>query len=499
MSRLSEHGGPERTDVVIVGAGFAGLSAAHALRAAGIDVLVLEARERVGGRVEAIVNGLGESVDSGGQFLCEDMPELMALVQARGLTLKESHLAGRFVALPPVSDVEAHRNYAAATAIRDRLNELSPDAPSLAGLTVADWLALQSDDADAKAGFRSMIEGLWCLALERMPAWYLVSNDRRVTNTVGELQYYVGETMHALAERLAQDLGDAVVLGAAASRIERRHDGVRVFANVAAPPPLSPPHKGEGDSIATPPRTFTSDIVRNGGATVALPLMGRGQGWGYAADRLTVATIDARAVLVAVPPMMASHIALTPPLPAPLRHALTVWESGAVIKVQLRYRTAFWRERGLSGMVMWREPPGLFAFDTSPDGERPMLTFFIGGPKALAMTELDPAALREAAITHLIEGLGSPAAEPIDVTVRDWTHDRWSGGAYSDVVIDLDATDAEDVLRAGAPPVFFASSELSPSYPGYIEGAIVAGRSAAARVIASLKPQSASATKASGS
>ena len=469
MSRLSEHGGPERTDVVIVGAGFAGLSAAHALRAAGIDVLVLEARERVGGRVEAIVNGLGESVDSGGQFLCEDMPQLMALIKARGLTLKESHLAGRFVALPPVSDVEAQRNYAAATAIRDRLNELSSGDPSLAGLTVADWLAHQPDDPDAKAGFRSMIEGLWCLALERMPAWYLVSNDRRVTNTAGELQYYVGETMHALAERLALDLGDAVVPGAAVSRIEHDVDGVRVFANVAVPPPLSLPHKGEG------------------------------QGWGYAADKLTVAMIDARAVLVAVPPMMASRIELTPPLPAPLRHALAAWESGAVIKVQLRYRTAFWRERGLSGMVMWREPPGLFAFDTSPDGERPMLTFFIGGPKALAMTELDPAALREAAITHLIEGLGSPAAEPIDVTVRDWTHDRWSGGAYSDVVIDLDATDAEDVLRAGAPPVFFASSELSPSYPGYIEGAIVAGRSAAARVIASLKPQSASATKASGS
>jgi len=463
LNRLSGHGGPERTGVVIVGAGFAGLSAAHALRAAGIDVLVLEARERVGGRVEAIVNGLGESVDSGGQFLCEDMPELMALVQARGLTLKESHLAGRFVALPPVSDVEAQQNYAAATAIRDRLNELSPGDPSLAGLTVADWLARQPDDADAKAGFRSMIEGLWCLALERMPAWYLVSNDRRVTNTVGELQYYVGETMHALAERLAQDLGDAVVRGAAVSRIEHDVDGVRVFTNVAAPPPLSLP------------------------------------GRGYAAGKLTAATIDARAVLVAVPPMMASRIELTPPLPAPLRHALAAWESGAVIKVQLRYRTAFWRERGLSGMVMWREPPGLFAFDTSPDKSRPMLTFFIGGPKALAMTELDPAALREAAIARLVEGLGPQAAEPIDVTVRDWTHDRWSGGAYSDVVVDIDATDAEDVLRAGAPPVFFASSELSPSYPGYIEGAIVAGRSVAARIIASFEAQSASATKASGS
>jgi len=151
---------------------------------------------------------------------------------------------------------------------------------------------------------------------------------------------------------------------------------------------------------------------------------------------------------------------------------------------------------------MWRDPSGLFAFDTSPDDTRPMLTFFIGGPQALAMTELEPAALREATVSRLVEGLGPQAADPIDVTVRDWTHDRWSGGAYSDVVVDLGTTDAEDTLRAGAPPVFFASSELSPSYPGYIEGAIVAGREGARKIVAALRAsgiQSASATSASGS
>ncbi|TIO18240.1 MAG: FAD-dependent oxidoreductase, partial [Mesorhizobium sp.] len=63
----------ESTDVAIVGAGFTGLSAALELKRAGIDFLVLEARGRVGGRVEGVRNGLGELIDSGGQFLCEDM------------------------------------------------------------------------------------------------------------------------------------------------------------------------------------------------------------------------------------------------------------------------------------------------------------------------------------------------------------------------------------------------------------------------------------------
>ena len=66
-----------------------------------------------------------------------------------------------------------------------------------------------------------------------------------------------------------------------------------------------------------------------------------------------------------------------------LARALGVWESGAVIKVLVRYPRAFWRERGLSGMVMWRDLPGLFACDASKDAEHAALVVFIGGPLAL--------------------------------------------------------------------------------------------------------------------
>ena len=70
-----------RTDVIVVGAGFCGLAAAHELKAAGVEFLLFEARDRVGGRVEARLNGLGELIDTGGQFICDDMPEVMALAQ----------------------------------------------------------------------------------------------------------------------------------------------------------------------------------------------------------------------------------------------------------------------------------------------------------------------------------------------------------------------------------------------------------------------------------
>jgi monoamine oxidase len=425
-----------RTDVVVVGAGFTGLSAAQVLSQAGIDFIVMEARDRVGGRVEAMRNGLGELIDSGGQFVCDDMPELMAVLRSRGKTLVESHVSGALIAQPAMSDAEARLTYAASMAIRDRVNAISPDDPAIAGLSVAAWLARQDDPPPSKSAFQSMVEGLWCLSVGRIPLWYLIDNDRRVTNEVSELQYFVAETMHSLADDLARDLGDRVWLGSAVTRIDHGPNGVR------------------------------------------LTLAG--------ARSSATAAIEARSVIVSVPPMTASGLEFKPPLPAPLRHALGVWQSGSVIKVLLRYDRPFWRERGLSGMVMWREPAGLFAFDMSKDILHPMLGVFVGGPLALRWAAYGASRFGDEIISKLTAAFGPEAGDILDFTVRNWISDRWSGGAYSDLVVDMHATDAEKLVSAGAPPVYFASSELSPSFPGYIEGAIVAGRAAAAKCIASL-------------
>lgn len=433
--------GIERTDVVIVGAGFTGLSAALELKKAGVDFLLLEARDRVGGRVESMEIGLGERVDSGGQFLCEDMPELMALVEARGKTLVETYVKGEFITQPRMSAQQADRAYLGSMAIRDRMNAIAPDEPDIAGLTVAVWLDRQPDPDQAKAAFRSMIEGLWCQALEKLPLWHLIDNDRRITNEVSELQYFVRETMQSLADDLAGDLGDRVRLNTPVGTIEHGPEGVRLAS--------------------------------------------------------AMGVVEARSALVAVPPMTASKLDFAPPLPAGLRRALGVWQSGAVIKVLVRYPSAFWRARGLSGVVMWCDLPGLFACDVSKDNDHAALVVFVGGPLALRWRELGDTALRAEVTTRLKDALGTVAADMLDFSYRDWTHDRWSGGGYSDLIVDATATDAERIILAGAQPLHFAASELSPSFPGYIEGAVMAGRIAARKIISGL--QSAIATSASGS
>ncbi|WP_426235462.1 flavin monoamine oxidase family protein [Pararhizobium sp. DWP1-1-3] len=427
-------------DVIVAGAGFTGLSAADALVSAGLDVIVLEACDRVGGRVERTAFADGVAMDTGGQFVCDEMPNVTALARRFGLRLAETPLDGEFVFRPQAS-ANPEAVFAETDRIHARAEGMDPRDPKIAGLTAGEWLARQNDPPDAKAGYQAMVEGLWCRPAGEIPLWYLIDNDRRTTSDGNELQYFVEGTIHAAAEALAATLGQRLRLGTPVVRITRAGDSVSV-------------------------RTGNGDVL------------------------------TARQVIIAVPPVMASRIVHEPGLPASLAGALGAWKSGTVIKALVRLERPFWRDRGLSGMILWRDTLGLFACDVS-SAQATALVVFAGGPLAVEWSAKGRAFIEAEIRRRLVEALGEAAAGVTGLLIRDWVGDPWSGGGYSDVITDLQAYDAEDILRAGAPPVHFASSELASSFPAYIEGAIVAGREAAVRVIAA--HQSAIATSASGS
>jgi monoamine oxidase len=413
-------------DVIVGGAGFTGLSAADALVSAGLDVIVLEARDRVGGRVEAAAFADGVWMDTGGQFICDEMPHVMALTRRFGLPLAETPLDGAFLVQPQAS-AGTGSSFAESGRIRARANRIDPRDPNIAGLTAGEWLARQSDPPGAKASYQAMVEGLWCRAIGEIPLWYLIDNDRRTISNGNELQYFAEGTIHAAAEALAATLGQRLRLGTPVARITRADGSVSVTT-------------GAGE------------------------------------------TLTARQVIIAVPPVMASHIVHEPELPPPLAGALAAWKSGTVIKALVRYERPFWRDRGLSGMIMWRDTLGLFACDVS-SAQATALVVFAGGRLAADWSTKGTAFIETEIRRRLVEALGEAAADVTGLLIRDWVGDPWSGGGYSDVITDLASYDAEDILRAGVPPVHFASSELASSFPAYIEGAIIAGREAAVRVI----------------
>jgi monoamine oxidase len=419
-----------RHDAIVIGAGFSGLSAATELMRASLDVVLLEARDRVGGRVESVRLADGTRIDSGGQFLCRDMTELAGLAGAHGNPVVMAYAEGDEIYQPPIPLERGRAIWAGVDALRARIVGLDLTDPALAGLTVTQWLERQTDiDADVASAYARLMEGLWCCSPAEVSFAWLAGTDARITNEYSEMESFLGGTMHALAEDLAAGLGERLRLSSPVTLIEHSATGARV-------------HVGG--------RRF-----------------------------------EAARVILCVPPVMSSRIAYEPPAPAAVRKAFNAWKSGDVIKAFIRYRTPFWRARGLAGMVAWSAPHGLYACDASRDGLSG-LVMFIGGPYARRWHGRPQRELETFIRERLVEALGAEAGDIVEFSIRDWTEDRWSGGAYADNVVDPDAGDVERPLRQGFGPIRFASSELSPSYPGYIEGAIVMGRLAAREAIAAI-------------
>jgi monoamine oxidase len=109
-------------------------------------------------------------------------------------------------------------------------------------------------------------------------------------------------------------------------------------------------------------------------------------------DRLTV---DARRVIVATPPLLASRIAYDPPLPAPQEQLLRRMLSGSALRGITIYDEPFWRKDGLSGMSVAPDLPVPVALDQSPRSNRPgILSSYMFGPQAVRAAALDPAERR---------------------------------------------------------------------------------------------------------
>lgn len=428
-----------RYDVVVVGAGFSGLRAATLLTEAGLDVLVIDARDRVGGKVEARRDERGAMVDSGGQFVCDDMPQVLSLVRHQGKRLVEvgdPRPGLAFLGDVPTPDpVDLDRVVDAAWEVWERLGD-DPPPPMDAGESTDAWLAARIDDPVALRAARGSVGSMMCMPLDRIPVTNMAHESRRTPLTVGELQYIVADTMHQVAVDLAATLAQPVRLEHAVERVLRRGSGVEL-------------------AVTTP-----------SGAT----------------------TLHADEVLLAVPPAAVPHIEFDPPLPEQLAATAAAYRAGDVFKFLVRYEHAFWRRDHISALRRFLDPPGMYCCEASPADDRPTIVVFLGGAGAHGLQPLDPVARRARVLDLLVEAYGPDAARPVSFVERDWRPDRWGAGGYCNEIVDVHHApphaDAIGALRAGTASITFASTELAPAFPGYIEGALRAGADAAAAILA---------------
>jgi len=444
----------ETVDVVVVGAGYAGLAAAQELHGAGVEVRVLEAQERVGGRVLTAMSRAGSAVDLGGAWVGNGHDRFAAVVAASGTTTfaspRQGHpLVGDGVRLrrwrgrlPPVGLVTgglvalaAGRLHHAAASVNPIDPWSSPAARSLDGMTLGAWLhrwlpagrarrlveAVLSESVCADVGEVSL---LWFLAALRGSGGLA----HAFGGDGGAQQDLILNGAAAPAEWMASTLGDRVQLSSPVERVD----------------------------------------VSDGRVTITGPF-----------ER-----IRCTRVVLAMPPPAARRVLDRSGLDCDLRHWLDNAAMGSVLKIVTVYETPFWRDSGLSGELLNPDGPLPSVFDTSPPGGPGHLTALVAAGKARALGRLNPTARRDIVLAELVRCFGTAAGRPLDLLERWWDEDPWAGGGYGAFARPGVLTAVRDAVRAPCGPVHLAGSDTSPEYPGYVEGALRSGRRAAAEVLA---------------
>ncbi|MEU6749552.1 FAD-dependent oxidoreductase [Spirillospora sp. NPDC046719] len=432
--------------VVVVGAGFAGLAAAHELAGAGARVAVAEARDRVGGRVLTRLLPDGTQLDLGGQWVGPSQHEMRELIARYRVPTYPTPEYGRAIVDYEGALVDALP--AEVMALRGELDRLSREVPvdapwthprarSWDGTTLASWLAARtSDPAVARAVARQTAGGL--LSLDAADAslletlFYLVSGDG--------LDVLVGFAGGAQAERLVggpQELASRMAAALPAGTIHFDAPVRRI-------------EHGPGGAV-----------VHAGGLR-----------------------LEAAHVIVAIPPVLAGRIEYDPPLP-PRRDGLTQrMASGYALKTHAVYQEPFWRARGLSGISFSSAGVLTETVDnTPPGGPSAVLTSFAYGADAHLLRALTPRDRRRAVLDRLGELFGDEARDPVAYVEFDWCAEPWTRGCFSGHLAPGGWTGFGPALREPAGVLHWAGTETATRWNGYFDGAVQSGRRAAAEIL----------------
>jgi monoamine oxidase len=445
---------PKEVDVAIIGAGFAGLSAAKALLAAGLEPLVIEARDRVGGRTcPGTIAGL--TIDLGGMWVGPTQTCLDALAREYGVATYPQYITGKsaielngkilssdgedylaLLSLPVKLDVAqlVYRLTALSDSIDPERPWSHPKAEQFDSMTLQTWLDQHTHTDGAMSFMVSLVRAIFCAEPADLSflfsLFYLRSGgnlEALSTSRNGAQQRLFVGGVHQLARRMAEQLGERVILNSPVTDVAQDAQGV----------------------------TVTS----------------------------ATASYRAKTLIVAAAPALAAKINYSPLLPHK-RDALTQrMPMGSVIKVWIAYSKPFWREKGFSGLYSSDVAAFGPAFDVTPPGTSAgILAGFFDARNSVEWSARSGDERRAEVIRGLKKAFGCEAAAPLEYLEKNWTQERYSLGCYTGTLGPGALMQFGPALRESVGRIFFAGTESSPIWTGYIEGALRSGARVAAEI-----------------
>ncbi len=393
---------PERidADVCVVGAGYAGLTAARRLAANGKSVVVLEARDRIGGRVWTELLSDGLPIDRGGAWLAPKHDAIFGLANEVGVStyrtwVKGAHLligegrTRRYTGLIPKISPMAVLTIALAQAKIDRMAKKVPlEAP---------WTAPRAREWDS-----------------RSVAAYLERSGIRST---------IGRDLYEMAVRglMTGDLNDVSFLHLLF--LVRAHGSINTLFSIEGGAQENMVEGGAG-SIAQRVADELGEAVR-----LNVPVRSITQSADHVAAEANGLTVSARHAIVAVPPALTLEIAFDPVLPDDRMTLYRNSVAGSETKTMLVYDDPFWRAEGFSGQTAEPGSAAEVTLDATPAAGTPgVLASFTFGRVAERLDALDPAERRQAVLDALGARLGPRAASPREVVETAWWNEEWTRG-----------------------------------------------------------------------
>jgi monoamine oxidase len=450
--------GTRKADVIVVGAGLSGLSAARQVRAAGRSVLVLEARDRVGGRTLNHSLGGGKVVEVGGQWIGPTQDHLAKLARELGVHTFKTYNQGNYLfyengkltpyngAVNPIPpDVTAGVGLAKVILAMNAMAKTVPLQAPWTAHNAADWDGQTFETFKRAQGLTPGGANLLDLGIEAVFA--CEPRDVSLLHVLFYTHSAGNETTPGTFDRLITTGGGAQ---------DSRFVGGSQLVSIRAAKTL-----GKRVLVSQPVRR----IAQNGGGVTVYT------------DKLTV---KGKAVIVTGPPSLTALIRYEPDLPALRAQLLQRFPQGSAIKVEAVYRRPFWRDHGLAGQVTSDTGPIKLTYDNSPpDGSPGVLLGFVEGHEARVFGTLSAAERRRQALACFVRYFGSQAAHPKSYIEMNWSVEPWTRGCYGGYAPPSVITDYGRWLRAPIGRIHWAGAETSDYWNGYMDGAVRSGERAA--------------------